>query len=326
MVETFIDTVITQSPYGRYAEKNRTAKFTTIGNGLRSLVPSASDHAVTTIADVMAFRYGISNIHYHAEEARDSVQQLYEDLFFPQQDFSPQAVEQLRELAISHESLKNRVKEVEVPINEDLQVKIIYGDSDWEGIGAVHFLAKDSRSQTYYPLYIVRGNPLARDEFSFKIRSIQPWVSDSVAAVRWFKTPFFEEMLPQEQVGQIKTAIQERQRLLDKLTRAMNRGETIANNKDLLLTQELILLMTLVYLQGAGVTTIEAITHGAHKKSNYFSFNYDTLFEKWFEIQDDEIYPWIIRGNKGKGYVPKFSFLPGTTRRVLIDTYTAFSH
>lgn len=215
-----------------------------------------------------------------------------------------------------HKELQSISAPVEVGVEGDITMGIMYGLTDWEGISGVGIYAKDAKSNGFKPIYIVRGNALKNASgMQFHIRTVQPWISELAPSIARIKD--HPQMLEEDPA--LGDMIRERQRLLDRIMKKVGDEKFCTNGEDLAL------LMTLTYLQSCDVRLFRGISHKKHPQvalHGDIAFQYDTFFAKWLDpSMPDAAYPWVLNTKNALCHIPHWESLHPTMRRMLIDTY-----
>lgn len=211
-------------------------------------------------------------------------------------------------------------KPVTINVGSDLDVRVAYMGSDWEGIGGVYVWARDKKSHGYVPLYVIRGNPLVENgNPHFEIHSLQAWIStqmpDMSNIVRIARgnpnNPTMAKML---------TVAREHNRLVDRIIR-MTKADSTMNREDL------ILLVATAYLKGVGIQDIRGIAHEyqpalagrqTSEDIGVMPFNYDGLFGRWFERDEsNSAFPWKVSVIGQGQYIRHYDEVPIETKGLL---------
>lgn len=207
--------------------------------------------------------------------------------------------------AAAQEELLKRSRSVEIGIGNTYDLRLDYDPSDHEGLGAVYFWGRRKGESEYLPLFNVGGTPRTRDgQPCFQIRVIQTWISSRTDITEFSRT---EEEDPFEPaiVEAAKPVLQTIAQLRDGIKNELRKGS--AENQKVS-EEDIYLLMAVAYLRGIGIEFFEGIDHidqpyaskQKSKDQHQARFDYDELFERWFEERETLIYPWFLNA-KGTG-------------------------
>ncbi len=239
-------------------------------------------------------------------------------------------INKLSEIAEGHEALLYQTKPVNISASSDINLRINYGSTRWEGVGGIGFYVENDLGEI--PLYVMRGNPIpTQNSFRYDIRAIQPWLSE-----QYFLYGFHKEIwtviqedwgVSTENIQKAREVFEIRQRTIDRLNRIVNSSTNIYGDKTPILTPEIFLLLGVAYLQGSGVSTVRGIEHECHPEAVNLEgvINYNELFAKQFESDRDgsSQYPWKIDNQSHGCVIPNFNHLPPTMKQMLMETYEA---
>lgn len=342
-METYVDRMLDNNPVLSVSQKGQLAQQMGFrGLCIRLNLPPLSHLSTRAVFDLMAERFGDCSRSKFPDEERavrmalacflfENVHPI-KDTHFLLSDQTPRevaraAVIKFVEIAKGREML-TRIPAKHITIADDLMMRICYAPDNKAGIGAFRLFLKDRDSADYVPTYAVRGNPQIKSELlSFSIREVQPWLSENNSISTLKNRKNWEERYPREVVNNIANALRGRQRLLDKFIRSANKGDSVMESKLVLNRDDLVLLTVLAYGQASGITAFEGIGHRYHPLAEYdgkLHVNYDQLFGKWFDPNDQRIPPYLWSIDKGYGryFIPHFNKLAATARRMLIDIAT----
>lgn len=222
-------------------------------------------------------------------------------------------------------------QEVTVQTHGEVDVSMVYTDSQWEGLGSVNFFVHHQSSpESSVPAFIVRGNPLTnQDGTVFQIRDVQPWISENMASVAGIRDGYFglRKTLNKTQLERVDFLLCERNRIMDILIRNNAIGTTLEGKHVKQEPEEFFLNLGLTYLQRLGFNQFQGIRNSVHpsltrsKGQNPLKFNYDDLLRTCLpEIGDDPVHPWELNcgNNRNYIYLPHLNRLPPALVKIMM--------
>ncbi|MBU0976372.1 MAG: hypothetical protein ABIE03_03515 [Patescibacteria group bacterium] len=204
--------------------------------------------------------------------------------------------EELFQIIERHNELLQQVQpiELQLPQKADFGLRMEYTSSSWGGIGAIRFYMKDTQTEDWIPVYILRGNPHAD---VFDVICIQSWISELEPSIKYLtlgKSSILGNIYGRLNIP-IKQTVKSSSRLQRRFVRNINAGRRDLSEVDI---EDAVLILGIAYLAKFDFHKFRGLSQEIRTCLDdpeiiaMYSVDYKRLFGRWFQPVADQQYPW----------------------------------